>query len=332
MKKSVILSVSAVKSTVVAAMKRSKVTNTNETIGRCSTRSKTVSTNQGNGEDKAETKDMDLDRYKLEKKPKLKREHVKIESDKDVDSKVKKVVDNRSPKMPANWEEAVNNLREMRKKHDAPVDSMGCDECADKVAAPEVQRFQSLVSLMMSSQTKDQVNHAAMLRLREHGCTIEHIINTPEQRVGELIYPVGFWKTKAKNIKRVAEILKSEYGGDIPKTVDDLMKLPGVGPKMGHLCMKTAWGVVTGIGVDTHVHRISNRLHWVKTKAPEATRKALEGWLPEELWSEVNHLLVGFGQQICQPVRPKCGSCLNNIICPFGKTEVGKAKEPKHKK
>lgn len=332
MKKTILASVLVVKPRVAAAMKRSKVTNVNGTSSSYSTRSKTLSRESNNSEDYTETKSMDLELYKFETKPKLKRQHVKIGTDEHLNIKVKKIVDNRPPKMPTTWEEAVNNLREMRKKHDAPVDSMGCDECADKAAEPKVQRFQSLVSLMMSSQTKDQVNHAAMLRLREHGCTIENIINTSEQKVGELIYPVGFWKTKAKNIKRVAEILKSEHAGDIPKTVEDLMKLPGVGPKMAHLCMKTAWGVVTGIGVDTHVHRISNRLHWVKTKAPEETRKALESWLPEELWSEVNHLLVGFGQQICQPVRPKCGSCLNNKICPFGKKEVGKSKEPKHKK
>lgn len=83
--------------------------------------------------------------------------------------------------------------------------------------------------------------------------------------------------------------------------------------------MKVAWGEVTGIGVDTHVHRIANRLGWVKNcKTPEATRKQLEDWLPRELWSEVNLLLVGFGQQICLPVKPQCGTCLNQSLCPFG--------------
>ena len=120
-------------------------------------------------------------------------------------------------------------------------------------------------------------------------------------------------------------MLKNEWSGDIPNTVEDLCKLPGVGPKMAHLCMKTAWGVVTGIGVDTHVHRIANRLGWVKSKSPEDTRKELEDWLPKEHWSEVNHLLVGFGQQICQPVKPQCAACLNNTLCPFGVTTMKKS-------
>lgn len=96
------------------------------------------------------------------------------------------------------------------------------------------------------------------------------------------------------------------------------MKLPGVGPKMAHICMDTAWNLVTGIGVDTHVHRISNRLHWVEnpTKEPEKTRIALEKWAPYELWKEINLMMVGFGQTVCLPVNPKCDSCLNNKICP----------------
>lgn len=92
----------------------------------------------------------------------------------------------------------------------------------------------------------------------------------------------------------------------------------GVGPKMAHIVMRVAWGIVTGIGVDTHVHRIANRLKWVKkpTKTPEETRVSLESWLPFELWWEVNELLVGFGQNTCKPVHPLCSQCLNNDICP----------------
>lgn len=120
-------------------------------------------------------------------------------------------------------------------------------------------------------------------------------------------------------------MLRDQYNDDIPNTVETLCKLPGVGPKMAHICMKVAWGEVTGIGVDTHVHRISNRLGWVRnTKTPEGTRKELEEWLPQEIWSEVNHLLVGFGQQICQPVRPQCATCLNHELCPFGRSFIRK--------
>lgn len=92
----------------------------------------------------------------------------------------------------------------------------------------------------------------------------------------------------------------------------------GVGPKMAHILMRVAWNIVTGIGVDTHVHRIANRLKWTKkeTKTPEETRIALESWLPFELWWEVNELLVGFGQSTCKPVHPLCSECINYDICP----------------
>ncbi|KAL1131034.1 hypothetical protein AAG570_012271 [Ranatra chinensis] len=230
--------------------------------------------------------------------------------------------------MPTNWEKTLTNIREMRKSLDAPVDSMGCDMCKDEEALPEIQRYQTLISLMLSSQTKDQVTHAAMMRLREHGLTVDKVLEMDDETLGRLIYPVGFWKSKVKYIKKTTEILKSEYNNDIPDTVEKLCKLPGVGPKMAHLAMNIAWGIVSGIGVDTHVHRISNRIGWVpkETKTPEATRIALESWLPSELWKEVNHLLVGFGQQTCLPVKPQCGNCLNAVICPAAKKYLGPTK------
>uniref|UniRef100_A0A1B6CTS4 Endonuclease III homolog n=1 Tax=Clastoptera arizonana TaxID=38151 RepID=A0A1B6CTS4_9HEMI len=188
----------------------------------------------------------------------------------------------------------------------------------------QVKRYQSLIALMLSSQTKDQVTHAAMNRLIEHGLTVENILKTDDETLGKLIYPVGFWKTKVKYIKKTSLILKDKYNEDIPNNVKELCDLPGVGPKMAHLCMNVAWGIVTGIGVDVHVHRISNRIGWVKkpTKTPENTRLELESWLPQDLWSEVNHLLVGFGQQKCLPRNPQCGTCLNKNICPFGKKNI----------
>nr|XP_031303455.1 endonuclease III-like protein 1 isoform X5 [Camelus dromedarius] len=125
-------------------------------------------------------------------------------------------------------------------------------------------------------------------------------------------------KNKVKYIKQTSAILQQRYGGDIPASVAELVALPGVGPKMAHLAMAVAWGTVSGIAVDTHVHRIANRLKWTKkaTKSPEATRTALEEWLPRELWSEINGLLVGFGQQTCLPVHPRCQACLNRALCP----------------
>ncbi|XP_054762382.2 endonuclease III-like protein 1 [Lytechinus pictus] len=225
---------------------------------------------------------------------------------------------------PVMWKEQLENIREMRKNRDAPVDSMGAEKICDSSAAPEVYRYHVLLSLMLSSQTKDQVTSAAMTKLKNHGLTVNNILKTPEAKIGQLIYPVGFWKRKADYIKRTTQILKDQYQGDIPPTLKELVQLPGVGPKMAHIIMDVGWNQVTGIGVDTHVHRISNRLKWVKkeTKAPEDTRVALEDWLPRDMWSEVNVLLVGFGQQTCLPVGPKCFECLNKDICPFGKQEI----------
>jgi len=225
-----------------------------------------------------------------------------------------------SKEAPEQWEEVYENIRQMRRHRTAPVDTMGCERAHDEDAEPHVRRFQCLVSLMLSSQTRDEVNFAAMERLKEHGLTIENLLNTSEEKLGELIKPVGFWRRKAQYLLEVAAVLRDQYGGDIPDSVEGLCKLKGVGPKMAHLCMNIAWGKQSGIGVDVHVHRISARLGWTQNcKEPEQTRQALEAWLPEDRWTEINWLLVGFGQEVCLPVGPRCGECLNRQLCPTGR-------------
>ncbi|XP_055265165.1 endonuclease III-like protein 1 isoform X7 [Moschus berezovskii] len=219
---------------------------------------------------------------------------------------------------PQDWRQQLDNIRTMRSRKDAPVDQLGAEHCFDPSASPKVRRYQVLLSLMLSSQTKDQVTAGAMQRLRARGLTVDSILQTDDSTLGALIYPVGFWRSKVKYIKQTSAILQQRYGGDIPASVAELVALPGVGPKMAHLAMAVAWGAVSGIAVDTHVHRIANRLRWTKkaTRSPEETRRALEEWLPRELWSEINGLLVGFGQQTCLPVRPHCQACLNRALCP----------------
>lgn len=115
--------------------------------------------------------------------------------------------------------------------------------------------------------------------------------------------------TQARYIKQAAEILRDEWDGDIPDTIEGLTSLPGVGPKMAYLCLSVAWNRTEGIGVDVHVHRITNMWGWHKTKNPEETRLSLQSWLPRDRWREINGLLVGLGQAVCLPVGSKCGDC-----------------------
>ncbi|KLJ08465.1 hypothetical protein EMPG_16109 [Blastomyces silverae] len=139
--------------------------------------------------------------------------------------------------------------------------------------------------------------------------TLENILAVNPTRLNELIRTVGFHNNKTKYIKAAAVMLRDEYDSDIPPTAEGLMRLPGVGPKMAYLCMSSAWGRDEGIGVDVHVHRITNLWGWHKTKTPEETRAALESWLPKDKWHEINKLLVGLGQTVCLPVAKRCGEC-----------------------
>ncbi|CAL2037956.1 unnamed protein product [Caenorhabditis brenneri] len=226
----------------------------------------------------------------------------------------------------ATWRRDVEWIRKMREGMVAPVDTMGCHKLADPLAPPEVHRFQVLVALMLSSQTRDEVNAAAMKRLKDHGLSIQKILEFPVPDLEKILCPVGFYKRKAIYLQQTARILTDKYSGDIPDSLDGLCSLPGVGPKMANLVMQIAWDKCEGIAVDTHVHRISNRLGWIKTSTPEKTQKALEILLPKSEWQPINHLLVGFGQMLCQPVRPKCSACLCKFTCPSS-TDKGKVKK-----
>ncbi|XP_004521324.1 endonuclease III-like protein 1 [Ceratitis capitata] len=230
---------------------------------------------------------------------------------------------------PENWRLILQNIRKMRSDAKAPVDTMGCHKCSDDEADEKTQRFQKLVALMLSSQTKDEVTFEAMQRLKSNHMTPQAILDTERSKLEELLKPVSFYKNKAKYLQLASKILVEKYDSDIPSNIKELEALPGVGPKMAHICMATAWNEVTGIGVDVHVHRITNRLKWLQkpTKEPEQTRVHLESWLPRDMWQEVNHLLVGFGQTVCKAVRPNCAECLNREICPSTEYKVkGKKK------
>ncbi len=226
---------------------------------------------------------------------------------------------------PNDWAEVYALVKEMRTKgaaRNAAVDTMGCESLAAEEVSPRDKRYQTLTALMLSSQTKDTTNAIAMKRLQTElpahtpgalaGLNLENILAVSPELLNELIWVVGFHNNKTRYIKAAAIILRDNYNSDIPDTIEGLMSLPGVGPKMAYLCMSSAWGRTEGIGVDVHVHRITNLWGWhggSSTKGPEETRLALQRWLPRELWHEINWLLVGFGQTVCLPVGRKCGEC-----------------------
>ena len=153
---------------------------------------------------------------------------------------------------------------------------------------------------------------------KNKGFNLESVLALEPPALNAFINKVGFHNLKTKYIKQTAEILRDKWNSDIPDTIEGLVSLPGVGPKMGYLTLSAAWGRTEGIGVDVHVHRIVNLWKWHKTQTPEQTRAALESWLPKEKWHDINNLLVGFGQTICLPVGRKCGNCklADRGLCP----------------
>ncbi|KAH7380380.1 DNA repair protein-like protein Ntg1 [Phaeosphaeria sp. MPI-PUGE-AT-0046c] len=234
---------------------------------------------------------------------------------------------------PANWEEIYALTREMRNENIAPVDTMGCESLAERTRTPRDQRFQTLVALMLSSQTKDTVTAVAMRGMQNNmpgGFNLESVLALDPPTLNGFINKVGFHNLKTKYIKQTAEILRDKWNSDIPDSIEGLISLPGVGPKMAYLTMSAAWGRDEGIGVDVHVHRITNLWGWQKSAQPEQTRAALESWLPKDKWHDINNLLVGFGQTICLPVGRKCSECklAERGLCPSAvvakKTKVKK--------
>ena len=205
---------------------------------------------------------------------------------------------------PKDWEAIYSLVEELRSDRSAPVDTNGSEALPQRDLGDEVFRFQVLIALMLSSQTKDGVVGDAMRELQKHGLTVDNISAMSADTLNQIIHKVGFHNNKTKYIKQVVEVLKEEYDGDIPPSAEKMMRLPGVGPKMAFIVENVAWGRSSGIGVDTHMHRMFNELKWVKANNPEQTRIQLEGWLPRDKWETINVLWVGFGQEV-QQFKPK---------------------------
>jgi endonuclease-3 len=181
--------------------------------------------------------------------------------------------------------------------------------------------FLVLISCLLSLRTKDTVSLPASLRLFEQATTPEQILAIPRSSLEKIIYPVGFYRVKAANIGLVCRQLLEQFGGDVPETEEALLSLPGVGRKTANLVLGEGFGI-PALCVDTHVHRISNRLGLVATTTPAQTEMALRELLPPEYWIEYNSLLVMWGQNICVPISPFCSSCAIAPLCP--KVGVGR--------
>jgi len=174
--------------------------------------------------------------------------------------------------------------------------------------------FEVLISTILSLRTKDEVTREASRRLFEKARTPEGILRLSEAEIATLIFPVGFYKTKAKTLRQVSSDLIDHYQGRVPDDLDELLKLKGVGRKTANLVITLGYGK-PGICVDTHVHRISNRLGYVSTRTPEQTEMALREKLPAQYWIEYNDLLVTWGQNICKPISPLCSKCAIYDCC-----------------
>ncbi|MEM0438115.1 MAG: endonuclease III [Candidatus Micrarchaeia archaeon] len=210
-------------------------------------------------------------------------------------------------KFMAGLPKCLSRMEKMAKKMDAPVMRL---EGHSKETP-----FKILVYTMLSARTRDEATIEAAKRLFSRFKTVKQIAEADEEELQELIRPVGFYKEKARRLKQMCVLLLGRFGGKVPKTLDGLTSLPGVGIKTGNIVLARAFGHNV-IGVDTHVHRISNRLGLVKTKTPEQTSALLNKGIPEKYRRRLNRIFVGFGQTICRPVGPRCGICPIYEICP----------------
>jgi endonuclease-3 len=184
------------------------------------------------------------------------------------------------------------------------------DQMGEEGATP----FRILIATVLSLRTRDTLTAVVAPRLFAEADTPAAMLALGEERVAELIYPVGFYRAKARSIIAICRLLLDQYGGQVPADLDALLALPGVGRKTANLVLTAGYGL-PGICVDIHVHRITNRWGYVRTKSPDATELALRAVLPPEHWIAINGLLVTLGQNICHPTSPRCSVCPVSWAC-----------------
>ena len=204
-------------------------------------------------------------------------------------------------------EEALDAIGELAKTLQVPVVTLAAEVSHDP--------WEVLSACILSLRTKDAVTTLAVRKLFARARTPGATLAVPEEELALLIYPVGFYRTKAKVLREIARVIVLELGGRVPDSMEGLLALKGVGRKTANLVLTQAFGK-PGICVDTHVHRIMNRLGYVKTRSPDETETALRAKLPERYWIPVNPVLVAFGQGVCGPISPRCSVCPVASLCP----------------
>ena len=207
------------------------------------------------------------------------------------------------------FDEIFRLLKKELKRYETPV--LSRSKWEEIIHTP----YTTLISCILSLRTKDEVTDQASIRLLKKYNTPQKIIKLPTQRIQSMIYPVGFYKTKAKRIKKLSKTLIEQYNGNVPENFNDLLKLKGVGRKTANIVMVYGHRKKGFLPIDTHCHRIPNRLGWINTKTPEQTEKELRKNLPEKYWDDFNHLFVKFGQTVCVPISPFCSKCPINKFC-----------------
>jgi endonuclease-3 len=177
--------------------------------------------------------------------------------------------------------------------------------------------FQVLIATLLSARTQDATTLAASTRLFAKARTPKTVVALPVKEIERLIYPVGFYRNKAEFVKAASRAIVERFGGRVPATLEELTTLPGVGRKTANLVLILAFRSTENICVDIHVHRISNRLGWVRTRTPEETEQALYEVIPQRWWPVVNQYFVTWGQNVCRPVYPRCGHCAIATACEY---------------
>ena len=229
--------------------------------------------------------------------------------------------------------ETFKRIQAWRRTHEAPVDTMGCfDQKLDPKLDINEAAFINIIAVLLSVQSRDESTYKVVSHLKEDGISIDKYYNLSEDEIKEKIKSINFTNSKAHYIKEAAKTIKDKWKGVVPKNLKGITELKGVGAKVGNLVLQETFGVVEGIAVDLHVHRISNRIGWVDTKKPDDTMKELNELFDKEHWVKVNHDLVGLGQILCKKTNPKCEDCPALLNCDFGGKQIQKESKKKRGK